>query len=122
MKYDVDKKEIEVENFVVIDKCKAEVEIKLENSAFEKIVVEGDGSIKGRCAELVQNALHSKYGQPAGDRETASAKLFRKYSLTTWNRDGVTLIFKNFSHAGSRGLGWKSWELTYEPQASDVGL
>lgn len=118
------KKQTEIEDVVILEGCEAEVEIQHPSGIVEAVKVKGRGSIGGRCSDKVLGALSAKYGQPAVQRETEQSFLAREGEIVVWNRDGVTMRFKQFTNGAFRGggLGAASWELTYTASASEIAL
>lgn len=114
----------EIDEFTVVGNCKAEVNIFHEEGTVDRIVVNGDGSIGGRCSDTVLTALSSRYGQPLAETRSESSILAREGRTYVWNRDGVTLRYKRFSSGifGGGGLASASWELTYSTVTGDVAL
>jgi hypothetical protein len=113
-------KETIIRDFQVTPECEANVDIRHENGTVESVRLRGGGAIAGRCADTVQAALGSRYGQPATQAEETGGDFFRRPStLITWNRDGVTLRFKRFLDGG---IGQRSWELEYSTYQDDIAL
>ena len=117
-------KQTEVEDVVILEGCEAEVEIHHESGTVDAVKVKGKGSIAGRCSDKVLGALSAKYGQPMVQRETERSFLAREGEIVVWNKDGVTMRFKQFTNGafGGGGLGQSSWELTYTASASEIAL
>lgn len=114
----------EIDEVTVVGECKAEVNIYHEGGTVDHIVVNGDGSLGGRCSDTVLTALSSRYGQPAAETRSESSILAREGRVYVWNRDGVTLRLKRFSSGvfGGGGLMSASWELTYSAITGEVAL
>ena len=117
-------KQTEIEDVVILEGCEAEVEIHHEEGTVDAVKVKGKGSIAGRCSDKVLGALSAKYGQPMVQRETAGSFLAREGEIVVWNKEGVTMRFKQFTNGafGGGGLGASSWELTYTASASEIAL
>lgn len=117
-------KQTEVEDVVILPGCEAEVEIQHASGTVDAVKVKGKGSIGGRCSDKVLGALSAKYGQPAVQRDVQQSILAREGEIVVWNRDGVTMRFKQFTNGafGGGGLGAASWELTYTASASEIAL
>jgi hypothetical protein len=117
-------KQTEIEGIVILEGCAAEVEIQHAGGTVEAVKVKGRGSLGGRCSDKVLGALSAKYGQPAVQRERKSSILAREGEIAFWNKDGVTMRFKQFTNGafGGGGLGAASWELTYTASASEIAL
>ncbi len=116
--------QVEVEDVVILDGCEAEVEIQHKSGVVDAVKVKGKGSIAGRCSDKVLGALSAKYGQPMVQRATERSLLAREGEIVVWNKDGVTMRFKQFTNGmlGGAGLGQSSWELTYTASASEISL
>lgn len=114
----------EIDEVTVVGECKAEVNIFHEGGAVDHVVVNGDGSLGGRCSDTVLTALSSRYGQPAAETRSDGSILAREGRVYVWNRDGVTLRLKRFSSGvfGGGGLLSASWELTYSAITGEVAL
>jgi hypothetical protein len=114
----------EVDEFHVVGECKAEINILHERGTVDSVVAKADGSLGGRCSDLVLTTLSSRYGQPLSDTREHSSILRREGRVYVWNRDGVTLRLKRFSNGvfSGGGLGSASWELTYTTAPDDVAL
>jgi len=117
-------KQTEVEDVAILEGCEAEVEIQHEGGLVDAVKVKGKGSLAGRCSDKVLGALSAKYGQPAVQRATERSLLAREGEIVVWNKDGVTMRFKQFTNGilGGGGLGQSSWELTYTASASEISL
>ncbi|MFN2100892.1 hypothetical protein [Altererythrobacter sp. MF3-039] len=118
------KNQVEVEDVVILEGCEAEVEIQHKSGVVDAVKVKGKGSLGGRCSDKVLGALSAKYGQPMVQRETSKSILAREGEIVVWNKDGVTMRFKQFTNGpfGGGGLGQASWELTYTASASEISL
>jgi len=114
----------EVEDVTHLDGCNAEVEIQHKTGVVDAVKVKGKGSIAGRCSDKVLAALSAKYGQPVVQRETAGSILAREGEVVVWNKQGVTMRFKQFTNGefGGGGLLASSWELTYTASAAEIAL
>lgn len=113
-------KETIVRDFQVTADCEAIVDIRHEGGTVDSVRLRGGGSLGGRCADTVQAALGSRYGQPSTQAAESGGDLFRRPStLITWNRGGVTLRFKRFLDGG---IGQRSWELEYSTYQEDIAL
>ena len=57
-------------------------------------------------------------------RDTERSILAREGEIVIWNKEGVTMRFKQFTNGvfGGAGLGQSSWELTYTASASEIAL
>lgn len=117
-------KQTEVEDVVILPGCEAEVEIQHASGTVDAVKVKGKGSIGGRCSDKVLGALSAKYGQPAVQRGVEQSILAREGQVVVWNKDGVTMRFKQFTNGafGGGGLGAASWELAYTASASEIAL
>jgi len=121
---------IEISDVVIIGKCSAEVNIHFDaGNAVDKIVINGDPSLGGRCSEQVIAGLSSKYGQPLDTDEQSGSLLSREGRVFIWNRpDGVTMRLKRFTNSGGGfggmggGLLKASWELTYTKLGGELAL
>lgn len=117
-------KQTEIEDVVILEGCKAEVEIQHVSTRVDAVKVKGKGSLGGRCSDKVLGALSAKYGQPAIQREREGSILAREGEISVWNKGGITMRFKQFTNGalGGGGLGAASWELTYTASASQISL
>ena len=117
-------KQTEVEDVEILAGCEAEVEIQHASGMVDAVKVKGKGSIGGRCSDKVLGALSAKYGQPAVQRGVKESILAREGDVVVWNKNGVTMRFKQFTNGafGGGGLGAASWELTYTASASEIAL
>lgn len=118
------RKQVEVEDVSILEGCDAEVEIQHKSGIVEAVKVKGKGSIAGRCSDKVLGALSAKYGQPMVQRERKRSILAREGEIVIWNKDGVTMRFKQFTNGvfGGAGLAQSSWELTYTASATEIAL
>jgi hypothetical protein len=114
----------EIEGVVILEGCKAEVEIQHPAGAVEVVKVKGKGSIGGRCSDKVFSALSAKYGQPDGRTEQSGSMMRRPKSTSVWSREGVTMRFAwmNDNGGGGGGLLQSSWEMEYRASASQIAL
>lgn len=117
---------IEISEVAIIGKCNAEVNIYFDNTnVVDKIIINGEPSMGGRCSEQVIAGLSSKYGQPLDTDKQMGSLLGREGRVFIWNRpDGVTMRLKRFTNGGLGGGGLlkASWELTYTKLGSDLTL
>jgi hypothetical protein len=116
-------KQTEIEGVVILEGCKAEVEIQHPAGAVEVVKVKGKGSLVGRCSDKVFSALAAKYGQPDGRTEQSGSVLRRGKATSVWNREGVTMRFAWMNdNGGGGGLLQSSWEMEYRASASQIAL
>lgn len=117
---------IEISDVTIIGKCSAEVNIYFDaGNNVDKLTINGDPSMGGRCSEQVIAGLSSKYGQPLDTDKQMGSLLGREGRVFIWNRpDGVTMRLKRFSNGnfGGGGLLKASWELTYTKLGADLAL
>jgi len=117
---------IEISDVVIIGKCSAEVNIYFDaGNTVDKLIINGDPSMGGRCSEQVIAGLSSKYGQPLDTDKQMGSLLGREGRVFIWNRpDGITMRLKRFSNGsfGGGGLLKASWELTYTKLGSELAL
>ncbi|MXP44853.1 hypothetical protein [Allopontixanthobacter sediminis] len=117
-------KQTEIEDVTILEGCEAEVEIHHESGTVDAVKVKGKGSLGGRCSDKVLGALSAKYGQPMVQRAREQSILAREGEIVVWNKDGITMRFKQFTNGafGGAGLGQSSWELAYTASASEIAL
>lgn len=116
---------IEISDVVITEKCQAEVNIRFDASNdVREVMVAGNPSMGGRCANDVLTALSAKYGQPANWDSAEASILGREGRVAVWQRpDGVAMRFKKYTNGsfGGGGLFKSSWELSYT-SAAVIGL
>lgn len=117
-------KQTEIEGVVILEGCKAEVEIQHPAGAVEVVKVKGKGSLTGRCSDKVFSALAAKYGQPDGRTQQSGSVLRRAKATSVWSREGVTMRFSwmDDNGTGGGGLLQSSWEMVYTASASQIAL
>lgn len=113
------KKETIIRDYQVTPECEAVIDIRHERGTVETVRVRGGAALGGRCADKVQAALGSRYGQPSTQAREGGSLFRRESTLITWNRDGVTLRFKRFFDGG---IAQRSWELEYSTYQTEIAL
>lgn len=115
--------EVLFEEVDITPECEADVHIHHPGGVVDRVVVRGGGSLSGRCANRVLDALAARYGQSAAREERRG--LFRRPSQDhVWNRDGVLLRFRRFggNELGGGGLFRASWEVSYTAVDESIDL
>jgi hypothetical protein len=117
---------IEISDVNILDKCDAEVNIYFDDgNSVDRVIVNGDPSMGGRCSDQILAGLAGKYGQPLATDKKSGSILAREGKVYIWNRDdGITMRFKKFSNGifGGGGMLKASWELTYTKLADNISL
>ena len=115
--------ELLLEEVRITPECEADAHIRHENGAVVRVVLRGGGSMTGRCANRVLDALAARYGQSAA-REERRGLLRRPSQDHIWTRDGVMVRFRRFggNDFGGGGLLRASWELTYSAVDTSIDV
>ena len=115
--------EMLLEEVRITPECEADAHIHHENGAVVRVVLRGGGSMSGRCANRILDALAGRYGQSAA-REERRGLLRRPSQDHIWTREGVMVRFRRFggSDFGGGGLLRASWELTYSAVDNSIDL
>ena len=115
--------ELKLEEVAITPECEADAHIHHENGAVVRVVLRGGGSMSGRCANRILDALAARYGQSAA-REERRGLLRRPSQDHIWTREGVMIRFRRFggSDLGGGGLLRASWEITYSALDSSIDV
>jgi hypothetical protein len=103
-----------LEEVRITPECEAQVHIHHEAGTVDRVVLRGGGSMSGRCANRVLDALAARYGQAAA-REERRGILRRPSQDHVWNHEGIMIRFRRFggNDFGGGGLLRASWEISY---------
>jgi hypothetical protein len=123
-------KQIEIDKVEITPECRAESNIYFKNGVVDRVVLKGDGSIRGRCSETVLAALTARHGEALSREQETGSYFVRQGTVYIWHRDEVTLRFKRFTMEGAEGGGGggggglllSSWELTYTAAPAAANL
>jgi hypothetical protein len=112
-----------LEEVAITPECEAQVHIHHPAGTVERVVLRGGGSMSGRCANRVLDALAARYGQAAA-REERRGILRRPSQDHIWNHNGIMIRFRRFggNDFGGGGLLRASWEISYSAVDTSIDV